>query len=97
MNAVERSTDALKNDLKRAVRHSEELLENATQAVGEKACQVRQRITDAVRSASDTCCEVQQRSVEGAKAVEKFARRHRIKKLVKRKSVTQPCCFSRNR
>ena len=65
MNAVERSTDAFANDLKRAVRHSEELLENTTEAVSEKACQVRQRITNAVRSARDTCCEVQQRSVEG--------------------------------
>ncbi|HVK57686.1 MAG TPA: hypothetical protein VM735_02815 [Candidatus Kapabacteria bacterium] len=39
MNAVERSTAALTGDLKGIVRHSEELLENTTEAVGEKACE----------------------------------------------------------
>ena len=41
MNAVERSTAALTGDLKRIVRHSEELLENTTEAVGEKECEAR--------------------------------------------------------
>jgi len=76
MNAVERSTAALTGDLKRIVRHSEELLENTTDAVGEKTCGARKRLTAAVRSASDTCVELQKRSAEAAKAADRLVRKH---------------------
>ena len=76
MNAVERSTDALAGDLKRIVRHSEELLQNTTEAVGEKGCEARKRLTAAVRSAGDTCVELQKRSAEAAKAADRLVRKH---------------------
>ena len=76
MNAVERNTDALVNDLKRVVRHSEELLASTSEAVGEKASQARKRLAEAVQSANDRCVNLQERTLEAARNANSLVREH---------------------
>ena len=81
MNAVERNTEKLLSDLKRVVRDSEELLETTTDAVGDKAREVRERLNDTLKSANRTCRALEERTIQTAKATDKLVREHPYESL----------------
>ena len=70
------ATDRLVSDLKRIVRDSEELLHTTKDAVGDKAQEVRERLTDALDATKRTCRELEDKAIEGAKAADKTIRDH---------------------
>ena len=69
-------TDRLVTDLKRIVRDSEELLHTTKDAVGDKAQEVRERLTDALDATKRTCRDLEDKAIEGAKAADKTIRDH---------------------
>jgi len=70
------ATDRLVTDLKRIVHDSEELLYTTKDAVGDKAHQVRERLTDALDTAKRTCRDLEDKAIESAKAADKTIRAH---------------------
>jgi ElaB/YqjD/DUF883 family membrane-anchored ribosome-binding protein len=70
------ATNRLVTDLKRIVQSSEELLHATKDAVGDKAQEVRGRLTDALDTAKRTCRELEDKAIEGAKAADKTIRDH---------------------
>ena len=68
MTANEVSTDKLVTDLKRVVRDSEELLKDSAGAVGDKAHDLRERLSETLESAKATCRRLEEKAIEGAKA-----------------------------
>ena len=70
------ATDRLVTDLKRIARDSEELLHTTKDAVGDKAQEVRERLTDALDAAKRTCRGLEDKAIEGAKAADKTIRDH---------------------
>ena len=76
MTATEQSTDRLVTDLKRIVQDSEALLHATKDAVGDKAHEVRERLTDALASAKHTCRGLEDKAIEGAKAADQTIRAH---------------------
>jgi len=70
------NTNRLVTDLKRIVRDSEELLHTTKDAVGDKAHEVRERLSGALDAAKRTCREVEDKAIEGAKAADKTIRDH---------------------
>ena len=81
MNIKEVSTDKLVTDLKRVVRDSEELLQASAGAVGEKAHEMRERLSRTLESAKATCRRVEDKAIEGAKATDKVIREHPYESL----------------
>ena len=73
---TELKTDRLVTDLKRIVHDSEDLLHATKDAVGDKAREVRERLTDAVDAAKRTCRRLEVKAVESAKAADKTIRDH---------------------
>lgn len=76
MSATELNTDKLVTDLKRIVTDSEELLHATKDAVGDKAHEVRERLTEALESAKRTCRRLEEKALEGAKAADRAIRDH---------------------
>ena len=76
MSAIELNTDKLVTDLKRIVSESEELLHATKDAVGEKAQEVRKRLTDALDTAKRTCLRLEEKALDSAKAVDRTIREH---------------------
>ena len=76
MIATELNTDKLVTDLKRIVHDSEELLHATKDAVGDKAKEVRQRLTDALDAAKRTCHRLEEKALDGAKAADRTIREH---------------------
>jgi ElaB/YqjD/DUF883 family membrane-anchored ribosome-binding protein len=76
MNANEVSAEKLVTDLKRVVRDSEELLKDSAGAVGEKARDVRERLSQTLEWAKATCRRLEEKAMEGAKATDKVIRVH---------------------
>ncbi len=70
------ATDRLVTDLKRLVRDSEDLLHTTKDAVGDKAQEVRERLTDALDATKRTCRDLEGKAIEGAKAADKTIREH---------------------
>ena len=70
------ATDRLVSDLKRIVRDSEELLHTTKDAVGDKAQDVRERLTAALDATKRTCRDLEDKAIEGAKAADKTIRDH---------------------
>jgi ElaB/YqjD/DUF883 family membrane-anchored ribosome-binding protein len=70
------TTDRLATDLKRIVRDSEELLHTTKNVVGDKALEVRERLTEALETAKRTCHDLEDKAVECAKAGDKTIRDH---------------------
>jgi len=68
--------EKLLTDLKRVVRDSEELLQASAGAVGEKANEMRERLSRTLESAKNTCRRLEEKAVEGAKAADKVIREH---------------------
>lgn len=76
MSATELNTDKLVADLKRLVSDSEELLHATKDAVGDKAHEVRERLSELMDSAKRTCNRLEDRTIEGAKAADRTIRDH---------------------
>ena len=76
MTATELNTDKLVTDLKRIVRDSEELLHATKDAVGDKAKEVRERLTKALDAAKSTCHRLEEKALNGAKAADRTIREH---------------------
>ena len=76
MTANELNTERLVTDLKRVVRDSEELLQATVGAVGDKAGEVRERLTHALETAKHTCRRLEEKAVESAKAADQVIREH---------------------
>ena len=76
MRAIELNTDKLVTALKRIVRDSEELLHATKDAVGDKAQEVRERLTDALDDAKRTCHRLEEKALDSAKAADKTIRDH---------------------
>ncbi len=76
MTATELNTDKLVTDLKRIVRDSEELLHATKDAVGDKAKEVRERLTKALDAAKSTCHRLEEEALNGAKAADRTIREH---------------------
>lgn len=70
------ATDRLVSDLKRIVRDSEELLHTTKDVVGDKAQEVRERLTAALAATKRTCRDLEDKAIEGAKAADKTIRDH---------------------
>lgn len=70
------STEQLVSDLKLITRDAEQLLQAASGEIGEKAKDMRHRLTTAVESAKEACLRLQERAVAGAKATDKVVREH---------------------
>ena len=70
------STDRLVSDLKTVARDAEDLLKASAGEVGEKAHEVRARLTAAVERAKESCEHLQEKAVAGAKAADKVVRDH---------------------
>ena len=76
MNINEVSTDKLVTDLKHVVRDSEELLKASAGVVGDKAHEMRERLTRTLETAKATCRRLEEKAIEGAKATDKVIREH---------------------
>ena len=70
------NTERLTGDLKRVVRDSEELLEATADAVGDKAREVRKRLSATVEGAKRTCRQLEEKAIDSAKAADKVVRKH---------------------
>ena len=70
------ATDRLVTDLKRIVRNSEELLHTTKEAVGDKAQEARERLTEALDAAKRTYGQLEGKAIEGAKAADGAIREH---------------------
>lgn len=70
------NTDKLTTDLKRVVRDSEELLQATAGAVGDKAKEVRERLSETLETAKRTCRQLEERAIESAKATDRVVREH---------------------
>jgi ElaB/YqjD/DUF883 family membrane-anchored ribosome-binding protein len=76
MIANELNTDKLVTDLKRVVRDSEELLKASAGVVGDKAHEMRERLSAALESAKAACHRLEERAIAGAKATDRVIREH---------------------
>jgi ElaB/YqjD/DUF883 family membrane-anchored ribosome-binding protein len=74
-------TNKLASDLNRVVRDSEELLHTTAGVVGEKAREVRARLSDTLASAKETCREAQERAIGAAKATDEIIRGNPYKSI----------------
>jgi ElaB/YqjD/DUF883 family membrane-anchored ribosome-binding protein len=70
------ATDKIVTDLKRVVRDSDELLHTTKESIGDKAEEVRERLTSAVAAVKRTYRQLEDKTVEGTKAADKTIRAH---------------------
>ncbi len=70
------STDKIVTDLKRVVRDSEELLQASAGAAGEKAHEMRERLTRTLESAKAACHRLEDKAIDGAKATDRVIREY---------------------
>lgn len=76
MNTNEIDTKKLATDLKRVVRDSEELLQASAGVMGDKANEIRERMTGALATAKATYRKLEETAVSDAKATDKVIREH---------------------
>jgi ElaB/YqjD/DUF883 family membrane-anchored ribosome-binding protein len=81
MSAHEINTDQVMADLRRLVRDSEELLAATAHVAGDKAQEIRGRLTAGLESAKAACQRLEERAVAGAKATDKVIREHPYQSL----------------
>ena len=70
------NTDVLVADLKNVVRDSEQLLAAVSDATGEKAEAVRERLNETLAQARETCCKLENKTKEGVRAADQVIRDH---------------------
>ncbi len=76
MSILEANTEKLISELKRMMRDSQDLLQSTAGAVGDKATEVRERLTETLDSAKRTCNRLEDRAIESAEAADKLVREH---------------------
>ena len=76
MTANAERSDKLITDLKRVVRDSEDLLQGSAEVVGQKAHELRARLSHTLESAKVACCRFEEKAKNGAKATDKVIRDH---------------------
>ncbi len=74
--SAELNTERLVTDLKRIVEDSEALLHATKDVVGDKAEEVRERLTDALDTAKRTCHRLEEKALDSAKAADRCVRDH---------------------
>lgn len=72
----ETNIDKITDDLKTLSRDAEALMHATAGQAGEKASELRQRLTAALESAKATCRRVEEKAVAGAKVADKTIREH---------------------
>jgi ElaB/YqjD/DUF883 family membrane-anchored ribosome-binding protein len=70
------ATDRLVTHLKRIAQDSEDLLHVTKDALGDKAQEVRERLTDALDTAKRSCRRLEEKTLDSAKAADKTIRNH---------------------
>ena len=70
------NTEVLVEDLKNVVRDSEQLLAAVSDATGEKAEALRERLSESLATAKETCCKLEQKTKEGVRAADEMVREH---------------------
>ena len=70
------NAEKLTTDLKRVVRDSEDLLQATAGAVGDKAKEVRERLSETLETAKRTCRQLEEKAIESAKAADRVVRKH---------------------
>jgi ElaB/YqjD/DUF883 family membrane-anchored ribosome-binding protein len=75
------NTTKLACDLDRVVRDSEELLHTTAGVVGDKAHEVRARLSSTLEAAKESCREAQERALGAAKATDQTIRDHPYKSI----------------
>ena len=70
------NTEPLVSDLKSVVRDSEQLLESIADATGEKAVELRRRLTENIQAAREACCRLEGKAKEGIKGADLTIREH---------------------
>jgi ElaB/YqjD/DUF883 family membrane-anchored ribosome-binding protein len=76
MSATELHAERVIADLKRIVRDSEALLQDSADAVGDKARDARQRLSEITETARNLCRKVEEKGVETLKATDRVIRDH---------------------
>ena len=76
MSTTELNTDKLVADLRRIVTDSEDLLQATKGAAGDKAHEIRERLTEALESAKHSCRRLEEKALESAKAADRTIRDH---------------------
>ena len=74
-------TAELTSDLERVVRDSEQLLQHTANAVGDKAKEMRERVSETLDEAKATCRQLEEKAIEGAKATDRVIREYPYKSL----------------
>jgi ElaB/YqjD/DUF883 family membrane-anchored ribosome-binding protein len=72
----ETNTGKLVSDLKVIAHDTEELMKASAGQVGEKAQEMRARLSAALDSAKAACHRLEEKAIEGAKATDKAIRQH---------------------
>jgi len=72
----ETNIDKITDDLKTLSRDAEALMHATAGQAGEKASELRQRLSAALESAKATCRRVEEKAVAGAKVADKTIREH---------------------
>src|SRR4051812_22523898 len=81
MSTIEGNTEKLVTDLKRVVRDSEELLQTTAGAVGDKAHEIRERLSETLETANRACRALEGKTIQRAEAVDKLLRKHPYQSL----------------
>jgi ElaB/YqjD/DUF883 family membrane-anchored ribosome-binding protein len=76
MSATSLNTERLTSSLKRVATESEALLKATAGVIGDKAEEVRERLSDALETAKRNCRELEAKTIEGARATDKVIRDH---------------------
>lgn len=76
MSATEVNSEKLVTDIKRVVRDSEDLLRDTAGAVGGKAHEMRERLSEAAESARRTCRRLEEKAIDSAKAADRVIHEH---------------------
>jgi ElaB/YqjD/DUF883 family membrane-anchored ribosome-binding protein len=81
MKNAELVTDRPAADLKRLVRHLEDLLQSTAATVGDKAHEIREGLNEALKEAKDICRKLEDETLKGARAANKTIREHPYQSL----------------
>ncbi len=74
MKTTDLNTEQLISDLKRVVRDSEELIHVTANVAGDKAHEIRERLTNTLETARETCRGLEEKARDVAKTADKTIR-----------------------
>ena len=84
MSAAELNTEKILTDLKRIVADSEELLQATKGTAGDKAHEIRERLSQALEAAKRTCRRLEDKAIAGAKVADQTIRDHPYQSMGRR-------------